>query len=155
MWPLPIFLDSWQHSRFLCNTVLYSIGLYFHHQSHLQLGIDFALALSLHSFWSYFSTVLQEHIGYLLTWEFIFQCHIFLPFHTVLGILKASMLKWFAILCYSGSGFVRTLHHDPSILGGHLGMAHNFFELDKAVGHGISLISFLWLWFSFCLPSEG
>ena len=29
-------------------------------------------------------------------------------------------------------------------------MAHSFVELDKAVVHVISLISFLWLWFSFC-----
>ena len=35
------------------------------------------------------------------------------------------------------------------------GMAHSFIELDKAVVHVISLISFLWWWFSFCLPSEG
>ena len=34
------------------------------------------------------------------------------------------------------------------------GMAHSFFELDKAVVHVVSLISFLWLWFSFCLSSE-
>ena len=34
------------------------------------------------------------------------------------------------------------------------GMAHSFIELDKAVVHVISLISFLWLWFSFCLPSD-
>ena len=27
--------------------------------------------------------------------EFIFQCHIFLPFHT--GVLKARILRWFAI----------------------------------------------------------
>ena len=36
-----------------------------------------------------------------------------------------------------------------------LGMAHSFIELDKAVLHVISLVSFVWLWFSFCLPSEG
>ena len=35
---------------------LYSIGPCFYHQSHPQLGIVFALAPSLHSFWSYFST---------------------------------------------------------------------------------------------------
>ena len=35
------------------------------------------------------------------------------------------------------------------------GVAHGFIELDKAVVHVISLISFLWLWFSFCLPSDG
>ena len=33
-------------------------------------------------------------------------------------------------------------------------MAHSFIELDKAVIHVISLVSFLWLWFSFCLPSD-
>ena len=47
----------------------------------------------------------------------IFQCHIFLPFHTFHGILKARM-KWFAIPIWSGPHFVKTLHHDPSILGG-------------------------------------
>ena len=35
------------------------------------------------------------------------------------------------------------------------GMAHSFIQLDKAVIHMISLISFLWLWFPFCLPSDG
>ena len=33
--------------------------------------------------------------------------------------------------------------------------AHSFIELDKAVVHVISLVSFLWLWFPFCLPSDG
>ena len=35
------------------------------------------------------------------------------------------------------------------------GMAHSFIELDKAVFHVISLISFLGPWFSFHLLSEG
>ena len=34
-------------------------------------------------------------------------------------------------------------------------MAHSFIVLDKAVVHVISSISFLWLCFSFCLPSDG
>ena len=34
-------------------------------------------------------------------------------------------------------------------------MAHSFIELHTAVIHVISLVSFLWLWFSFCLPSDG
>ena len=34
-------------------------------------------------------------------------------------------------------------------------IAHSFIELDKAVVQMISLTSFLWLWFSFCLPSDG
>ena len=33
-------------------------------------------------------------------------------------------------------------------------MAPIFIELDRVVVHVISLICFLWLWFSFCLPSE-
>ena len=31
----------------------------------------------------------------------------------------------------------------------------SFIELDKAVVHVIRFISFLWLWFSDCLPSDG
>ena len=34
-------------------------------------------------------------------------------------------------------------------------MAHGFTELDKAVVHVMRLVSFLRLWFSFCLPSDG
>ena len=50
--------------------------------------------------------------------EFIFQCPMFLPFDTVHGVLKARILKWFAIPFSSWPHFVRTLHHDPSVLGG-------------------------------------
>ena len=34
-------------------------------------------------------------------------------------------------------------------------MAHSFTGLDKSVVHVSSLLSFLWLWFSFCPPSDG
>ena len=41
----------------------------------------------------------------------------------------------------------------------HLGCPYmawlSLIELDKAVFHMIRLVSFLWLWFSFCLPSDG
>ena len=50
--------------------------------------------------------------------EFIFQCRIFLPFHTVHSILNARILKCFALTFSSGPHFVRTLHHDLSVLGG-------------------------------------
>ena len=39
--------------------------------------------------------------------EFIFQCHIFLPFHTVHGVLKARILKWFVRV-----GYYRTLRKE-------------------------------------------
>ena len=87
--------------------------------------------------------------------EFIFQCPIFLPFQMVHGVLKARILKWFAI------PFSRRPHDvgpstmtRPSWVALH-GMAHSFFELDKAVVHVIRLVSFLWLWFSVCLPPDG
>ena len=48
--------------------------------------------------------------------EFIFQCPIFFPFHTIHGVLKERILKWFAIPFFSGPRFVRTLHYDPSVL---------------------------------------
>ena len=50
--------------------------------------------------------------------EFILQCPAFLPFHTVHEVLKARILKWPTIPFSSESHFVRTLHQDPSILGG-------------------------------------
>ena len=54
------------------NTVLYSIGFYFHHQTHPQLNVIPALAQPLHSFWSYqwlSASLPQLHIGQLLTWR--------------------------------------------------------------------------------------
>ena len=42
----------------------------------------------------------------------------FLPFHPVHGLLKARIMKWFAIPFSSGPHFVITLHHDLSVLGG-------------------------------------
>ena len=87
--------------------------------------------------------------------EFIFHCYLFLPFHTVHRVLKARTLKWFAIPFSSAPCFFRALHHiHPSWVALH-GMAHSFIELEKAVIHVISLVSFLWLWFSICLPSDG
>ena len=75
--------------------------------------------------------------------DFIFQCHIFLTFHTVHGVFKTRILKWFA--------FPSPVDHIlselstmtcPSWVALH-GMAHSFTELDKAVFHVISFVSFL------------
>ena len=44
---------------FLSNVVLHSIGIYFYHHVHPQLGVISAWAQTLHSFWSYFSVFLQ------------------------------------------------------------------------------------------------
>ena len=58
------------------------------------------------------------------------------------GVLKARILKWFAIPFSSGLHSVRPLHHDRLVLGGPTGML-SFIELDKAVVYVIRLTSFL------------
>ena len=50
--------------------------------------------------------------------ELIFQCQIFLPFHTVYGILEARILELLAIPFSIGPHFVWTLHYGLPILGG-------------------------------------
>ena len=45
--------------------------------------------------------------------------HTFLPFHTVHGVLKARILKWFTIPFSSGPRLVTTLDRDLSVLGNH------------------------------------
>ena len=70
--------------------------------------------------------------------EFIFKCPIFLPFHTVHGILKARY--------WSGLPFPSPVGHILSEFSTITrlfwvalhGMAHSFIELEKAVVHVIS-----------------
>ena len=50
-------------------------------------------------------------------WGLIFRCHIFLPFHTVHGVLVARILEWVAISSSNGPCFVRTLCFDLSVFG--------------------------------------
>ena len=78
-----------------------------------------------------------------MTWEFLFWYPIILPFHTVHGVLKAGILKWFASPISSGQHFVRILHHNLCILGGPQKAWLIVLLLDKAVVHVIRLVSFL------------
>ena len=55
------------------------------------------------------------------------------------GVLKARILKWFAIPFSSGPRFVMTRPSWVTLPS----MAHSFIELYRAVVHVISLISFL------------
>ena len=65
------------------------------------------------------------------------------------------ILDWFAIPSPVDHilSELSTMTH-PSQVALH-GMALSFIELDKAVVHVIRLVSFPWLWFSVCLPSDG
>ena len=72
--------------------------------------------------------------------ELIFQYHIFLPYHTVHGVLAAKVLEWVAIPSSSEPCFVRTLHYDPFILSDLNDMAQNFPELCKPLCHDKAVI---------------
>ena len=79
-----------------------------------------------------------------------------MPFHTVHGVLKARILKWFAIPVSAAAA--KSLPSCPFSSGPCLsklctmtrlswvalhGMADSFIELDKAVVHVTRLVSFL------------
>ena len=70
------------------------------------------------SFFLIYPLISNSILGTYRPGEFILHCPIFLLVHTVHGLLKARILKWFAIPFSSGPHSVRPLHHDPSILGG-------------------------------------
>ena len=76
-----------------------------------------------------------------------------MPFHTVLGVLKAKILTWLAIPFSSGPHSVRPLHHDPPVLGCPVGMAWFHWVRQGCGPSVIRLTSFLWVWFQ-CLPSD-
>ena len=86
--------------------------------------------------------------------EFLLQYPIILPFHTVHGVLKARILKWFVIPFSSGPHSVRRLHHDPWVLGYSMGMAwFHWVEWPQGCGPSvIRLTSFLWVWFQCVCP---
>ena len=90
------------------------------------------------------SLISSSILGTYQPGEFIVQCPIFLSFHTVHGVLKARILKWFAIPFSSGPHFAElsTMIESQSWVALH-SMAHSFIELDKAVVHVIRLVSFL------------
>ena len=83
------------------------------HCCHFGSVSPFFLELFLHSspaaYWA------RTNLGFYLKDR---KSSIFLLFHTVHRFVKARILKWFAIACSSGQCFLRTFHHDPSILGG-------------------------------------
>ena len=70
-----------------------------------DLGGDLRVHSSPIAYWA------PSNLGALLSVSYHFA------FRTVHGVLKARILKWFAIPFSSGPHFVRTLHHDSSVLG--------------------------------------
>ena len=87
--------------------------------SHIHNWVLFLLWLRLFILSEVISLLISSSmLGTCQPGEFIFQCPVFLPFHTVHGVLKARILKWFATPFSSGPHSVRPLHRDLSISGG-------------------------------------
>ena len=84
--------------------------------------------------------------------EFLFQYPIILPFHTAYEVLKARILKWFAIPFSSGPHSVKPLHQDPPVLGCPAGMAWCHWVRQGCRPSVIRLNSSLWVWFQCVCP---
>ena len=138
---------------FLLLSVFPSIRVF---SNELTPHIISALAQPFHSFCSYFSALPQEHIGHLPTWG----VHL-----SVSCLFAFSYCPWGSqgknaeVDCYSlfqWTTFCQNSLPWPCLSWVALhGLAHSFIELQKAAIHVIILASFLWLCFSFCLPSDG
>ena len=150
---LPWFMDlTFQVPMQYCS---YSIGLCFYHQFHPQFML---FLLWLHLF------ILS---GVILHWSPVAY---WAP--TDLGSSSFSVLSFCLFILFMGFSrqeyrsclpFPSPVDHVLSELSTmtHLpwvalhSMAHIFIELDKVEFHVTRLVSFLWLWFSFYLPSNG
>ena len=97
---------SLQHQTLLPSPVTSTIGCYFCFGSVFSFFLELVLHRSPAAYWA--PTNLGSSSFSVLP--------IFVPFHAVHGVLKARIR--FAIPFSSGLRFVRTLHHDPSVLGG-------------------------------------
>ena len=87
--------------------------------SHIQNWVLFLLWLCLFILSGLISPLISSSIlGIYRPGEFIFQCPIFLPFHIVHGVLKARILKWFAIAFSSGPHSVSKALIQFSVDGG-------------------------------------
>ena len=151
---LPIFMDLWNIGPYAI--LLFTASDFISITSHIHSWVVVLLSIHLFTLSGVISPLISSSmLGTYQPGEFIFLCPIFLPFHTVHGVLKARILKWlpFPSPVDRVLSELSTMTH-PSWVILH-GMAHSFTELDKAVVHVTILLSSLWLWFSVCLPSDG
>ena len=93
--------------------------------SHIHNWVLFFLCFHLFILSGVISPLISSSILGNRPGDFIFQCPIFLPFHTVHGVLKARILEWFAIP-FSNTNFLehsifhqrRQWHPTPVLLSG-------------------------------------
>ena len=136
---VPMQCCSLQHWTLLPSWVTSRTGRYFHFGSIPSFFLELFPHCSL------------EAIGHLPTWGVHFL------------IFAFSYCSWGSQAKNTGLPFPSPVDHVLSELstmtraswGALHGMTHSFIELDKAVIHAIRLVSLVWLWFSFYLPSNG
>ena len=86
---------------------------------------------------------------------FIFQCYIFsFSFCSWCSQGKNAELGCHSLLQWSTFLSVLSTMTFPSWMALHDVMTQSFIEVGTVMGLVISLVSFLWLWFSFCLLSD-
>ena len=133
MFQVPVQYCSLQHQTLLPSPVTSTTGHCFRFGSVSS------------SFWSYFSTLLQEHIGHLPTWGVHLSLSCLFDFSYYLWSSQGKNTE-VVCLCLLQDHVLSELSTVTRLSWVVLhGMAHSFTELDKAVVHVISLISFLWL----------
>ena len=142
---LPCFMDL--TFRLLCNIAL-TASEFVSVTSHIHSWVLFLLWLHPFFLSGVISPLISSSIlGTYWPGEFLsgrtFRCPTLLPFHTVHGVLKARILKWFAIPFSSGPHSVTPLHHDPPDLGCPAGMAWFHWVRQGCGPSVIRLTSFL------------
>ena len=141
---VPMQYCSLQHQTLLASPVTSTTGRYFHFGSVSSFFLELFLQSSPVAYWA------PPNLG-----SSSFSIISFCLFILFIGFSRQAY--------WSGLPFPSSVDH---ILSEHSTMihpswvaptwnAHSFIELDKAVIHVIILVSFLWLWFSFYLPSDG
>ena len=118
-----LLFDHFQFTLILGSNIPGSYAIFFFRASDFTFTTRYICSWALFPLWlslfvpfAAISLLLSSSIlGTYQPAEFIFQCHIFLPFRTVHGDLKARMLKWFAILPDQGSN-LGPLHWELRVL---------------------------------------
>ena len=135
---VPMQYCSLQHRTLLLSPIISTTRSLF-----IYLFI-FASAPSLHSFWSYFSTDLQQHIGHLPTW----RVHLSVSYLFAFSYCSwGSQGKNTEVVCHSlvqWTTFCQTSPPWPAPLGWPFTAWLSFIESDKAVVRVIRLAIFLW-----------
>ena len=129
--PFPMQYCSLQHWTLLLSSVTSTTGLCFHFGSISSFFLEFLLHSSPVIYWA------PTDLGSLSFSVVLFSLFI------LFLLLKASILKWFAIIFSSRPHFVKTLHYDPPVMVGPTHRVHSFIELDEDVVYVINLVSFL------------